>query len=46
LKLIISRLCRFSRDDLPKDQALASYGKSLQLNPDGANAKAMIKRLE
>ena len=29
-----------------KEQALASYRKSLQLNPDRANAKAMIKRLE
>jgi len=28
------------------EQALASYRKSLQLNPDSANAKAMIKRLE
>lgn len=29
-----------------KEQALASYRKSLQLNPNSANAKAMIKRLE
>jgi tetratricopeptide (TPR) repeat protein len=29
-----------------EEQALASYRKSLQLNPDSASAKAMIKRLE
>ena len=29
-----------------KDKALASYRRSLELNPENANAKAMIKRLE